>query len=223
MAAAAPAAAGALRDQLKVALTDAKGMFDEGLIDQQEYGELKAHELRKYKTALASLNAIAVTDASPPPSLPPIDRRLPSIPERPQLQPSSFTRAELLPHPVQPPGWPTAAPMTPREAALAVADAWGGGDGTGLVTPERRPPLPLSVRHAPSERGDPGAAAAAVFSATAAAQLTEPDNILSNPDVYERLRTPPIFRRRSATARRTVVLSGTEVDKLRQEGVSQDE
>jgi hypothetical protein len=200
MASTAPAA-GALRDQLKVALTDAKCMFDEGLVDQHEYGELKAHELRKYKHALASLNAVAGSDAAP---------RTPP-PRGPHQHRDNHSDV-----PSGRPGRHGSSTLTTSEAALAVANAWGSGDATVLSTPDRCPALPRNQRYDEPETGSASAAAAAV-SAVASAQLLDSDSILGDPDVYERLRTPPIFRRRSATARRTVVLSGTEVQKLRQD------
>lgn len=44
-----------LREQLKVALRDAKQLFDDNLLDETEYKDLKANELSKYKEKLAAL------------------------------------------------------------------------------------------------------------------------------------------------------------------------
>jgi hypothetical protein len=46
-----------LREELSKALKDAKSMFDDGLVDEKEYGDLKQHELAKYKAAVATLAA----------------------------------------------------------------------------------------------------------------------------------------------------------------------
>jgi hypothetical protein len=127
-----------LRDALKVALQDAKALFDDGLLDEQEYVDLKQLELRKYKDALASL----------------------STGEQP-----GFT--------------------TPPRATQS----------TGEPLPD---PGPEEESTPPDQR----------------VQSNLEEAIDVDPDVYERLRTPPIFRRRSATARRTVVLSRNDLDVL---------
>jgi hypothetical protein len=127
-----------LRDALKVALQDAKALFDDGLLDEQEYVDLKQLELRKYKDALASLSTAEQPGFSTPPRLaePPAEEQTDPAPEQ------EFTPPDQRVH-------------TDQVEAIDV-----------------------------------------------------------DPDVYERLRTPPIFRRRSATARRTVVLSRNDLDVL---------
>jgi hypothetical protein len=127
-----------LREALKVALQDAKALFDDGLLDEHEYVDLKQLELRKYKDALASLSGVEQSDLSTPPRQP------------------------------RPPAEPQARNSPEQDSTIQVP----------------KPP----AAHAEAMDVDP--------------------------DVYERLRTPPIFRRRSATARRTVVLSCNDLDVL---------
>lgn len=52
-----------LRDKLKVALQDARRLYDDGLLDDTEFKDLKAHELSKYKEQLAVLTASAISRA----------------------------------------------------------------------------------------------------------------------------------------------------------------
>lgn len=102
-----------LRDELKVALQDAKDLFDTDLLDEREFKDLKAHEIRKYKDKLALLSPPAsspATTASPtpvrtpeqPPRPPPVHpfRTPPSAPARPRvvyLDPSAYYRLSTPP------------------------------------------------------------------------------------------------------------------------------
>lgn len=117
---------GVLREKLKVALRDAKRLFDENLIDENELKDLKAHELCKYK---AQLNALT----------------------------------------------PTSTPQSSR---------YRSSDDT---------PPPQSVPHLPAVRK----------------RGCEDDDLTLyvEPEIYERLTTPPIFRRRPRAKRRIVLKS----------------
>jgi hypothetical protein len=154
-----------LREELVKALKDAKSMFSDGLVDEQEYGDLKSHELAKYKAAVAALS-----------SAPPATARF-----QPETSPNSKSSK---PAPLEEglealPG----ASSARHEAAQTSSPA---------LSPERTPE--------DNEFIPPAAVAGSVA---------------VDPDMYERLRTPPIFRRRSAALRRTVVLNGTDADSLR--------
>lgn len=54
-------AEGALRENLKVALQHAKQLYDDGLVDEREFKDLKAHELSKYKEHLGALTASVIS------------------------------------------------------------------------------------------------------------------------------------------------------------------
>lgn len=53
-----------LRDKLKVALQDARRLYDEELIDGNEFKDLKANELDKYKEQLAALTTTSISRAA---------------------------------------------------------------------------------------------------------------------------------------------------------------
>ncbi|PXF49520.1 hypothetical protein BWQ96_00590 [Gracilariopsis chorda] len=61
-----------LREKLKVALQDARKLYDDGLLDENEFKDLKAHELEKYKEQLAAITApskpLNSHQTPPPPS-----------------------------------------------------------------------------------------------------------------------------------------------------------
>lgn len=52
-----------LREKLKVALQDARNLYDDGLLDEKEFKDLKAHELGKYKEQLAAVTAKSISRA----------------------------------------------------------------------------------------------------------------------------------------------------------------
>lgn len=63
-----------LREKLKVALQDARQLFDDGLVDEKEFKDLKTHELTKYKEQLAAITA-TTTLTRPIESTPPAKTR----------------------------------------------------------------------------------------------------------------------------------------------------
>lgn len=154
-----------LREELSKALKDAKFMFDDGLIDQKEYGDLKSHELAKYKAAVAAL-----------PTTP--------APSRARTAPRSTAKSKA--------GQPSA-----RTQATAIQD--GNFPAEPEAQGQESPPPAQAMT---PERGD----------ASQVPQL--PLSVEVDPDTYERLRTPPIFRRRSLAAKRTVVLEDDDADML---------
>lgn len=52
-----------LREKLKVALQDARNLYDDGLLDEKEFKDLKSHELGKYKEQLAAVIAKCISRA----------------------------------------------------------------------------------------------------------------------------------------------------------------
>lgn len=148
----------ALRDKLKVALQATRRLFDDGLVDENEFKDLKAHELRKYKEQLA-----AVTSAP----LPSSDDCTPR-------------RADLRPAPGE-----MRTPCADRSArGHLLSDGWH----SGMKRPREEDTPPLA-RSAPGPRG-----------------VSEKDLVYVDPEVFRRLTTPPIFRRRRAAGMRRIVL-----------------
>lgn len=151
-----------LRDALRIALQDAKACFDDGLVDEQEYADLKSHELRKYKAALESLNDIPVCQ---------VVQSTQASAQQPRISPDKYSSPDAHVASEEPKTSPHSADASEYlPSACVVSDA----------------------RH-----------------------YSLSDIVSVDPDTYERLRTPPIFRRRSATARRTVVLDGNDLEALR--------
>lgn len=140
-----------LRDKLKVALQDAKNLFDDDLLDEKEFKDLKAHEIGKYKEQLAALTA--------------------------NLNPS--------PSPTN-----TASPQSDRQRAV---------NGTSLRTPDKaRLRQPLS-RPFTTSLGTPPS----ITRPQSSRKKGQKEEVLYlDANAYNRLATPPIFRRRSNNKRK---------------------
>lgn len=67
-----------LREKLRVALQDAKNLYDEGLLDEKEFKDLKAHELGKYKEQLAALTTSDQPSRPAERTTPPSERKQPA-------------------------------------------------------------------------------------------------------------------------------------------------
>lgn len=133
-----------LREKLKTALRDAKRLFDENLIDENELKDLKAHELFKYKTQQSAL---------------------------------------------------TSTPLTSPVAPCSVL-----ADDEEQATP---PPLRREGELRRKRRIN--------------ALSDDERTVFVEPEIYERLTTPPIFRRRPR-AKRRIVLKSDELAQLQRDG-----
>lgn len=139
-----------LREKLKVALQDARNLFDEGLVDEKEFKDLKAHELHKYKEQLAAITVTSVT------------------------------------HPAD-----TASPET--------------GHNSTVSTPVSTP-LKASGRKDPwRSSANLTASPISPTSHVTKSYKKESNILLVDKDTYNRLTTPPIFRRRSRNKRKIVL------------------
>lgn len=167
-----------LREELSKALQDAKSMFNEGLVDENEYGDLKSHELKKYKTAVAALSSAPPAPAPEPPSqqVPP-PRSIP-LPRTPPRQVVRMDRNPTLKRPA-----PVISTALPRHQKPRPS------------SPARRPEEPVQEKEQVPDEA-----------------ISLPEKVSVDPDMYERLRTPPIFRRKGAALRRRVVVNGTDSD-----------
>eukprot|EP00177_Eucheuma_denticulatum_P002859 GFKZ01005129.1.p1 GENE.GFKZ01005129.1~~GFKZ01005129.1.p1 ORF type:complete len:169 (+),score=21.57 GFKZ01005129.1:279-785(+) len=158
-------AASELRDKLKVALQDARNLFDDGLIDEREFKDLKAHEISKYKEQLSSI---------PPTSI----SRIPDT-GSPQHNPNSASTTPL---------------STPLKSSVN-RDDW-------------RPSTTLA------------ASPASPTGLALSRQKRQQNNVLLvDKETYDRLTTPPIFRRRSRNKRK-IVLPCAELQAL--QGLRED-
>ncbi len=148
----------ALREKLKIALQDAKRLFDDNLIDEDELKDLKAHEICKYKRKLDSLATATTTTAT-------------------TVALSPAATSTDTPRPITP-IVPSLPPLVHRTPPFASIRRYRGED---------EPPAPFSAPPAirKRRRGDP--------------------TIYVEPEIYQRLTTPPIFRRRPRAKRRIVV------------------
>ena len=148
----------ALREKLKVALQDAKRLFDDDLIDEDELKDLKAHEICKYKKKLDSLATATTTTAT-------------------TVALSPAATSTETPRPITP-IVPSLPPLT-----------------------HRTPPFASIHRYRADEE------AHAPFSAPPAIRKRRRSDatIYVEPEIYQRLTTPPIFRRRPRAKRRIVV------------------
>lgn len=134
-----------LREKLKVALQDAKKLYDDGLLDENEFKQLKTHELTKYKEELSIITsnmAKKVSSASTP--IPP------SItPPNPKSQ---FSRKDLTPlgTPMRP------SPMRPMQIFISPhAAKKANADSVVVVDPntyKRLTTPPIFRRRAPKKR-----------------------------------------------------------------------
>lgn len=167
-----------LREELYKALEDAKSMFNDGLVDEKEYGDLKAHELVKYKTAVAALSSATAPPVAHPPKQKPDAPRPVS---QPQTPPAQVVRTDVNP--------------APKRLAPVLSPSLS----------RRQRPRPSSPPLQPDSALQEG-------QKEADESISLPDKVSVDPDMYERLRTPPIFRRKGAALRRTVVLNGGESD-----------
>lgn len=129
-----------LREKLKVALRDIKQLFDDNLVDEVEYKDLKANELSKYKEKLAAL-APGEGSTTPTVSSPfPVPRNKASL-HTPMATPTP-TRGGLPPRLTYPPSVtksePTCSPMPKMNAGTPQRS-----------TPHTDTPLrtPASARH----------------------------------------------------------------------------
>lgn len=187
-----------LREELSKALKDAKFMFTDGLIDEKEYGDLKSHELAKYKTAVAALSAPPATarpratpranTAKPKAPAPPLRTSAPSAPDSSRVE-ASNSRTHASPYGQQQAQEPHQTQQVHRPE--------GTQEVQHPVHPQQQvlQQQPLQPQHPHESSGS-------------AEQQPPSISVEVDPDMYERLRTPPIFRRRSAAAKRTVVLEG---------------
>lgn len=154
-----------LREKLKVALKDARNLFDEALIDEKEFKDLKHHELRKYKEHLAAITSTSIAR--------PVEA---ATPEAAHNSTASTPLCTPLKGSIRKELWKssanvTASPISPTAHALK------------------------SHKH-------------------------ENNNVLLvDKDTYNRLTTPPIFRRRSRNKRK-IILPCAELQAL--QGLSED-
>ncbi|CAN8066599.1 unnamed protein product [Agarophyton chilense] len=150
-------AAQKLRETLKLALQDARKLYDGGLIDENEFKALKDLELTKYKQ---ELTAIPDTSAA-------------------AISSSPVTKTTRL------------APLTPV-----------------------RTPLTTRLNH--SVRQSPASAPSYLSPPTQIKpRFSKEEVLVVDSGTFQRLTTPPIFRRRRSRKRRIIVPS-EELNKLRQ-------
>lgn len=171
-----------LREELYKALEDAKSMFNEGLVDEKEYGDLKSHELVKYKTAVAALSSAPVAHTPHPAKQQPDAPRPVSQPGTP---PAQVVKTDTNPAPKR--SAPVLSPSLPRRQRPRPS------------SPPNEPEGPVQEDEKVADEG-----------------ISLPDKVSVDPDMYERLRTPPIFRRKGAALRRTVVVNGGDSDGQKQ-------
>lgn len=158
-------AASELREKLKVALQDARNLFDDGLIDEKEFKDLKAHEISKYKEQLSGITPTPVS-------------RTPDN-GSPKPNPNSASTTPL---------------STPLKSTVS-RDDW---------------------RPVPTLAASPASPTALALSR----QKRQQNNVLLvDKETYDRLTTPPIFRRRSRNKRK-IVLPCAELQAL--QGVRED-
>lgn len=143
-----------LREKLKIALQDARNLFDDGLLDSKEFKDLKAHELDKYKEDLAALTASSTSRAAEG--------------TQPDLQ-----SAEKM-----------AAMTTPVRNPL-----------TGRVRVE-------ALRPSPSSSNSPTSPPTAMGDRS---KRGKDEVVYVDAITYNRLTTPPIFRRRSRNKKKIVL------------------
>lgn len=151
-----------LRDKLKVALQDARRLYDEELIDGNEFKDLKANELDKYKEQLAALTTTSISRAA----------------EGSQPDPPSTEKLISMTTPVR-------NPMTGRVRVEALRPS---------PTSSNSPPSPPTVLGDRLKRG-------------------KDEVVYVDANTFNRLTTPPIFRRRSRNKRK-IVLPSAELQAL---------
>lgn len=161
-----------LREALKVALQDAKAMFDDGLLNDEEYKDLKSHELSKYKSALSNIDDAGPREAQAPPS---------SHAEGTHAQ--AKHDVALLRECEDPAKASSAFASTPREPVEAPDD----GEPAGRDNPRSQSAAGEREGHAVDD---------------------------SEAGLYDRLHMPPIFRRKSMSSRRTIVIDGRELESI---------
>lgn len=100
-----------LRENLKVALQDARNLYDDGLLDEKEFKDLKAHELGKYKEQLTAVTAKCISRAAESmPAEPPSAKKMVPVTTPIRTPMTSRLRVEALrPSPAST-GSPTSPP-----------------------------------------------------------------------------------------------------------------
>lgn len=164
-----------LRDQLKVALRDIKQLFDDNLVDETEYKDLKANELAKYKEKLAAL----------------VPGEQPRTPHMASPYAISFNKREIHTPTATP--TPTRGQLPPRSAQLHSA----------TKSEPRRIPSLHPGESTPRRSVVPRSASTSCHTTPTANHGETPIHLDLNTAL--RLATPPIFRRRAVRRRRITV------------------
>lgn len=219
-----------LREKLKIALQDVRKLYDDGLVDENEFKDLKAHELSKYKEQLTSLISVEGSTAmeTTPTSTPAAAISTTAGVNSTAATAGAITTAATAAAPVQgselqllkaelaltTPGKPSLPPTqrgtTPPLVMVPTSHIATGSTTpvvTGVVTPMSTPrPTKMRVlyRSSPAGRlsfGQP----TSPRSAPPRMRSRTRELVHLPPSSYQRLTTPPIFRRRPAHKRRIVI------------------
>lgn len=233
MAGSASDARNILRDKLKIALQDVRKLYDEGLLDENEFKDLKTNELLKYKEQLSVLvaaEAAAVAAGSPMDMTPPrsglgaaytipaegsTGARLTTPP--PQSTPPSLPRSKFMsiPNPTN-----LTIPQSPISSPHNVLRSKFLGGSSSSTAPKTMD-VPISTITPPSVTARLATGAPVATTPLGEAHLslhrTPPhsapprfrpqarESIYLNTYTFRRLITPPIFRRRPVHRRRIIV------------------